>query len=224
VEGEQVVVNGNFKIDSAIQILAKPSMMSPEGGVQLSGHDHDAQQKKTTSEGGEETFESFVTPEAFKSQLDGVFSAYFMIHQALSKDDLKGAQDGAEKLLPSLENVDMKLLEGPAHTAWMKEHRSITSSAQRIAGSKNIETGRSAFITFSDSLYKAAKQFGTSGTQPVLRFYCSMAAEGKGAYWLQNKTGTENPYYGSAMFGCGDQIEVITPGHNSELSGGKGHD
>ena len=33
VEGEQVVVNGNFKIDSAIQILAKPSMMSPEGGV-----------------------------------------------------------------------------------------------------------------------------------------------------------------------------------------------
>jgi hypothetical protein len=25
-----VVVNGNFKIDSAIQILAKPSMMSPE--------------------------------------------------------------------------------------------------------------------------------------------------------------------------------------------------
>ena len=31
-EGELVVTNGNFKIDSAIQILAKPSMMSPEGG------------------------------------------------------------------------------------------------------------------------------------------------------------------------------------------------
>lgn len=30
-EGEQVVVNGNFKIDSAIQILAKSSMMSLEG-------------------------------------------------------------------------------------------------------------------------------------------------------------------------------------------------
>jgi Cu(I)/Ag(I) efflux system membrane fusion protein len=33
-EGERVVVNGNFKIDSAIQILAKPSMMHPEGAVQ----------------------------------------------------------------------------------------------------------------------------------------------------------------------------------------------
>jgi Cu(I)/Ag(I) efflux system membrane fusion protein len=30
-EGEQVVTNGNFKIDSALQIQAKPSMMNPEG-------------------------------------------------------------------------------------------------------------------------------------------------------------------------------------------------
>ncbi|RMD51806.1 MAG: efflux RND transporter periplasmic adaptor subunit [Nitrospirae bacterium] len=32
-EGEKVVVNGNFKIDSAVQILAKPSMMNPKGGM-----------------------------------------------------------------------------------------------------------------------------------------------------------------------------------------------
>ena len=31
-EGEKVVTNGNFKIDSALQLLAKPSMMSPKGG------------------------------------------------------------------------------------------------------------------------------------------------------------------------------------------------
>lgn len=31
-EGELVVAKGNFKIDSAIQIQAKPSMMNPEGG------------------------------------------------------------------------------------------------------------------------------------------------------------------------------------------------
>jgi len=29
-EGEVVVTNGNFKIDSALQIQAKPSMMNPE--------------------------------------------------------------------------------------------------------------------------------------------------------------------------------------------------
>ena len=38
-EGEVVVTNGNFKIDSALQIQAKPSMMNPEGGM-IPGHDH----------------------------------------------------------------------------------------------------------------------------------------------------------------------------------------
>jgi Cu(I)/Ag(I) efflux system membrane fusion protein len=38
--GERVVVNGNFKIDSALQILAKPSMMNPEGGAPPPGHAH----------------------------------------------------------------------------------------------------------------------------------------------------------------------------------------
>ena len=74
-----------------------------------------------------------------------------------------------------------------------------------------MKRARAEFISLSASLYRAAKQFGTSGEQPVLRFYCSMAAEGKGAYWLQNKTGVENPYYGSAMFSCGEQVETISP-------------
>ena len=38
--GERVVVNGNFKIDSALQIQAKPSMMNPEGGGPMPIHDH----------------------------------------------------------------------------------------------------------------------------------------------------------------------------------------
>lgn len=32
-EGEKIVINGNFKIDSALQIQAKPSMMSPEDSI-----------------------------------------------------------------------------------------------------------------------------------------------------------------------------------------------
>ena len=39
--GENVVVNGNFKIDSAIQILAKPSMMEHAGGESMTmQHQH----------------------------------------------------------------------------------------------------------------------------------------------------------------------------------------
>jgi Cu(I)/Ag(I) efflux system membrane fusion protein len=40
-EGEVVVTKGNFKIDSALQIQAKPSMMNPEGQkVPMGSHDH----------------------------------------------------------------------------------------------------------------------------------------------------------------------------------------
>lgn len=38
-EGERVVTNGAFKIDSALQILAKPSMMSPDGGGAVPVHE-----------------------------------------------------------------------------------------------------------------------------------------------------------------------------------------
>ncbi|MDH4240978.1 MAG: efflux RND transporter periplasmic adaptor subunit, partial [Phycisphaerae bacterium] len=54
-EGEIVVTNGNFKIDSALQIQAKPSMMSPEGSV-VPGHHHgtDHTAKQMTDGAGEQ--------------------------------------------------------------------------------------------------------------------------------------------------------------------------
>lgn len=41
-EGEEVVTHGNFKIDSALQIRARPSMMNPEGSAAPAGHEHGA--------------------------------------------------------------------------------------------------------------------------------------------------------------------------------------
>ena len=45
-EGEVVVTNGNFKIDSALQIQAQPSMMNPQGGGASSGHHHGKNQER----------------------------------------------------------------------------------------------------------------------------------------------------------------------------------
>jgi len=39
-EGERVVTSGGFKIDSALQIQAKPSMMNPEGEAMPDAHQH----------------------------------------------------------------------------------------------------------------------------------------------------------------------------------------
>jgi Cu(I)/Ag(I) efflux system membrane fusion protein len=223
-EGEQVVVNGNFKIDSAVQILAKPSMMSPEGGAAATGHKHDGEQVSLPPEDKEGKTKTFKVSGLFKTQTDGVFSVYFKIHQALSQDDFKGAQDSAKKLPGALDAVDMGLLTGPAHMAWMEDQKALKKSAREVSGAKDIKDARSGFIRLSDSLYAVAKKFGTSGKQPILRFHCPMATGGEGAYWLQNKPGTENPYYGSAMFKCGDQVEAVSPVPVKEQSGGHQHE
>ncbi len=39
-EGEEIAVNGTFSIDAAAQLAGKPSMMSPEGGPAMTGHNH----------------------------------------------------------------------------------------------------------------------------------------------------------------------------------------
>lgn len=52
-EGETVVTEGAFKIDSALQIRAKPSMMSPEGGTGGAGHAHHGESPPGESPGNE---------------------------------------------------------------------------------------------------------------------------------------------------------------------------
>ncbi len=43
-EGDIIVTKGNFKIDSALQIQAKPSMMNPQGGGQTPARQHQSRQ------------------------------------------------------------------------------------------------------------------------------------------------------------------------------------
>jgi Cu(I)/Ag(I) efflux system membrane fusion protein len=216
-EGEMVVGNGTFKIDSALQILAKPSMMSPEGGAPPPGHDHGAMPGMAGEEVTEQADVSSFTdiPDEFKKLLDPVVAAYFEIQQALSRDNLQAARSGTKKIVGALGAVDMGLLDGPAHMAWMRESDNLKKSVDVMAGADDIEQTRSGFLLLSESMAAVAKQFGTAGVRPVLRFHCPMAFNGRGADWLQNKPETENPYFGAAMFKCGQQTEVIVEGPSS---------
>ena len=100
----------------------------------------------------------------------------------------------------------------------MNEEKSIEQSAGGLATAKDIAKAREAFALLSESLIAVAKRFGTTGQEPVLRFHCPMAFDGRGADWLQDKPGTENPYFGAAMFKCGTKTETIVPAHPSEGS------
>jgi Cu(I)/Ag(I) efflux system membrane fusion protein len=218
VEGERVVVSGNFKIDSAMQIMAKPSMMSPDGGQPPPSHDHGHEQHQ-----GKATTESIPSPRqdldvpdglkldippAFSNEFTPVLAAYLKTQNAFSHDQHASARDSAKGMLAAIGNVDMSLLTGQAHLAWMKEANSMTKAASDIAASADIQTARASFALLSESMIVAAKCYGTT-SETVHRFHCPMAFGDRGGDWLQTKDKTENPYFGSAMFRCGVKKESI---------------
>lgn len=223
-EGEMVVTNGNFKIDSAVQIMAKPSMMSPEGGAPPPGHHHGsgtmAMPEKADAPMGPEARadegKTFSAPDQFKKQLDAALDDYFDIQQALAGDSLGQARAGAADLIKALEKVNMGLLEGHAHMAWMGQLETMNKSAREIYGAGGIKEARSWFQDLSAAMNESVHSFGISREQPVFLIHCPMAFEGKGADWLQEETEVENPYYGEAMLKCGERMETISFRDNKE--------
>ena len=201
-EGENVVVNGAFKIDSDLQIQAKPSMMSPEDGT-VPGHHQ-------TIAGDRENHEAPAIPTAFRDSIDALAEAYFDVHHALSSDSLTDAQKGTKKLLDKLAKVDMTLFSGSAHMEWMKEKKKIETSSRSIAQAKDIEAARTQFEILTGSLTTVIKTFAT-GKMEIYRFHCPMAFNNKGAYWLQKNKDTRNPYFGASMLICKDSVEPLMP-------------
>jgi len=217
-QGERVVVNGNFKIDSALQILAKPSMMSPEGGVPMVGHAHHGDMsmpQREAKEAPKPENQETQTPMAFRKQIDGVLTVYFGIQEALHRDEAKNVRKRGKSLLNALKAVDMGLLNGDAHMVWMKELKDLNEQARVLEKTSEINKQREAFYLVSESLTSVVRQFGTSGKQAVLQFHCPMAFDNRGAHWLQNKIGVQNPYFGQAMPQCGEQTATLVQSQKS---------
>lgn len=194
-EGELVVSNGAFKIDSAVQILAKPSMMNP---VQ----DHSEQ-------GDEPGVVAFQAPEQFQTHLRDVVEAYLPVATALSQDNLDDAKSLATPLQSAIDATDMKLLIGDAHMAWMKILTGIKEGIDEMLSATDLDAGRKALEPISIGLIDAAEAFGIGNGDSFYVYHCPMASGGKGADWIQNKHGTENPYFGSNMFSCGDEQRLL---------------
>lgn len=207
-EGEWVVTHGSFKLDSDLQIRGRPSMMSPPAAGAAAGHGpgdgHDHGGMDMSAE-----VPDFSAPEPFRQSLDALLTPYFEMHAALSGDSLAAARPAAEKVAARLGEVDMTLLDGEAQKYWMERLAPMREAAGAIAAATAMDDARSAFETLSNHLTLAVRAFGTTGKQPVLQFYCPMAFDDRGAFWLQSREGVENPYFGSMMYRCGEQRAVL---------------
>ncbi|MEP0987452.1 efflux RND transporter periplasmic adaptor subunit, partial [Ekhidna sp.] len=206
--GEEIAVNGTFSIDAAAQLAGKPSMMSPEGGAAMTGHDHtrlpDGQDGM--SQGSSQTNnqmnmlqvnESEITYDSdpeFKEQLQAVFLAYLPVKDALIESDVNTASKEAENLKKAIDEVDMKLVKDEAHIEWMKDLDVLQKSTESIRQETNLEKARMMLSPLSDQLFHTLKKYQVE--VDGYRQYCPMAFDNNGAFWLSDSDKILNPYFG----------------------------
>ncbi|MEE8142292.1 MAG: efflux RND transporter periplasmic adaptor subunit [Planctomycetota bacterium] len=195
-EGEKVVVRGNFKIDSAMQIQAKPSMMNPEGGKSVSGHQHGP------AHGGEQGSRTPRPQQSgeFLAVLSRAREAYFRISQALAADGPSRAQEAFASLGKICGDVPLESLEPEARSAWEK----LSGASNKGATTVGIEELRISFRDVSEALLVLERSFGHTHGGAIYEVFCPMAFDRKGASWLQTHKEVTNPYFGSAMLRCGE--------------------
>ncbi len=114
-EGELVVTRGNFKIDSAIQIEAKPSMMTPEGGGAGGMHRHGGEKPAKASQAKKP---AMAIPAEFRKQLMQLEIAYRAVETAAESGDLERVRLAFQLLGESLDDVADDLLEGHPRMLW----------------------------------------------------------------------------------------------------------
>lgn len=216
-EGEEVVTNGTFKIDSAAQLAGKASMMNktPDGRPVRTGHEGHTMDGSGSSQNNSQMdmskasseSNSMGVPEAFASQISQVIDDYIDLKNSLVSDKEAQVTSQAQNIQASLNNVDMSLLSQEGHMIWMSQLDSIKTALDQLIEAQDISEQREGFENLSNIMLKVAKAYPIKGI--YFQQFCPMANDGKGAYWLSEKEPIQNPYFGSQMISCGETIQRI---------------
>ncbi len=206
-EGQEVVTNGNFKIDSALQLLAKPSMMNPADNAATNDNTHNAQSLNALADKSKEIN---ITKD-FLVTLAPLYDAYLKVQQALANDNENDARAALSQLSDVLGKIKMNQISGDEHMLWMEFSRNLKDSLAHRMHMADIAGVRKVFLSVSDTIVAIERQFGHAGNLPHRIAFCPMADDGKGAEWVQTEDRVNNPYYGAAMLRCGEIRQTIAP-------------
>ncbi len=213
-EGELVVVNGQFKIDSELQIRGRPSMMAPEGGAPPAHHDHgsgmdlpDAPDHDHAAPGSE--IQQLPATPRFQQSLGRAVAANFSLAAALADDDPAAAQGAAATLLELVPAVSTQEMDEETPAGWLDLAETMEESLNKLVAEEDLNQQRRHFEIFSNALTKAIRTFGVAGLDtPVYQAMCPMI-RGRRGYWLQPQQIIANPYHGASMLRCGEVVDVL---------------
>lgn len=189
-EGDQVVYKGNFKIDSAMQIAAKSSMMNP-----TMEHNHTKQ-----------AIEKLESTPAFKKAITLLSDTYFIAEDALSKDNFKEAKTAMFALnliLTSTQSKSFDLSLGGTQK-WVQLRDGMVDATSSAQEWRSFDEIRSAFFTLSQFMIQLEEYFGHESSESYFEIFCPMAFNNEGASWLSKVKDVNNPYFGARMLKCGE--------------------
>jgi len=144
---------------------------------------------------------------ASKGPLSAVYTSYFNLKNALTKDDGKAAQAAAKTLFDDIAAVPMDKLEPDQHTVWMQYQKKLSLDAEKIKSVDGNKRQREHFASLSKNMHEVMK--AVKYDAPVYYQHCPMYNDGKGADWLSLDSKISNPYYGKEMLSCGKTVETI---------------
>ena len=205
-EGEVIASNGVFKIDAAAQLQGKQSMMNPGGEAITTGHDHGKMDMSSDTERA--MIEQVKVDPKFVKQLTVFYETYLKMNEAFIASDAAKVNAEAKNIAKALGNVEMELLKGDAHMAWMDQLNVMKPALETIGNSDNLEKQRLEYATFNQAFYKSLKMFGLDNDTAYYQ-YCPMANDDQGAFWLSKTKEIRNPYFGDMMLNCGETKETI---------------
>jgi len=148
-----------------------------------------------------------VSPE-FKKQLGVLIECYLDVQVALAKDDSEAAAASATKAREALAGIDMGLITGDNHMAWMKSEGELKPLLVALACADGIEPARMQFALLSEQIVAVLTRFGLPGGK-LYEAWCPMAFDNRGASWIQGEEEISNPYFGDMMLRCGEIKAVL---------------
>lgn len=205
--GEEIAVHGTFSIDAAAQLAGKPSMMNPEGGVAMVGHNHGVSQT-TQMTSTSVSSKQFAISNKAKEALKPLFSHYFEMKDALVNDNFEKAKEAGAMLKSTLEKIDMSLFKDDVHAVWMEQSNTLETALEHINHLNDIKAIRDQFKNISSSIVAIAESFDPISTSLFIQ-HCPMADSNKGADWLSQEKEIRNPYFGESMLTCGEVTKTI---------------
>ncbi|QDV47588.1 Cation efflux system protein CusB precursor [Stieleria neptunia] len=161
-EGELVVTNGNFKLDSALQISAKPSMMTPAGGGGGGGHHHggDAMPK---GEGDAMTDHSQMSlPHKVGQQMLAVLESVKSVEAAIEEAELSKIREAFATVGQRVAAVDANTLSGDMAAQWQEFAMLLGNDSVEGQDIQSLQDADRVTLVTKEHAMRLQKMFGIS--------------------------------------------------------------